>query len=122
MPVKNVASGVKSFALSIMPSAGSTPSVAPPANTYWLYATVFLFHSRHQERSQADERYPLPGQALLYVSDQKMLVAARNFHSYLPIDRKCSMSFSRCCVAILESPFPNIYVLRYPIVACFLPG
>src|SRR6266568_7286431 len=68
-------------------------SVAPPANTYWLYATVFPFHSQHQERSQADERCLLPGQALLYVSDQKKLVATKNFHRYLPIDRSALCLF-----------------------------
>src|SRR6266581_864564 len=72
---------------------GLRRSVAPPANTYWLYATVFLFHSRHQEHSQAEERYLLPEQALLYVSDQRMLVASRNFHSYLPIDRSALCLF-----------------------------
>ena len=50
-------------------------------------------HSQHQERSQADERWLLPGQALLYVSDQKKLVATRNFHRYLPIDRSALCLF-----------------------------
>src|SRR6266446_4287133 len=72
---------------------GLRRSIAPPANRYWLDATVFLFHSRHQGRSQADGRYLLPGQALLDVPDQKRLVAARNFHKCLPIARSALRLF-----------------------------
>src|SRR5216683_6552018 len=66
---------------------GLRRSIAPPANRYWLDATVFPFHSRHQGRSQADGRYLLPGQASPDVPDQKRLVAAMNFHKCLPIAR-----------------------------------
>src|SRR6266852_3870289 len=66
---------------------GLRRSIAPPANRSWLDATVFLFHSRHQGPSPAAGRSLLPGQVLLDVPDQKRLVAARNFHRCLPIDR-----------------------------------
>src|SRR5438552_7248532 len=49
-----------------------------------LFRSVFLCHNRHQERTQVEERYLLPGPRLLDVSDQIMLVASRNFHK----DRK----------------------------------
>src|SRR6266852_7395862 len=83
---------------SVLPSRscnwpGLRRSSAPPANRQWLDATVFLFHSRHQGRSQADGRSLLPGQALLDVPDQKRLVAARNFRRCLPIDRSALCLF-----------------------------
>src|SRR6266852_6938773 len=83
---------------SVLPSRscnwpGLRRSSAPPANRQWLDATVFLCHSRHQGRSQADGRYLLPRQALLDVPDQKRLVAARNFHRCLPIDRSALCLF-----------------------------
>src|SRR6266568_7187487 len=92
---------------------GLRRSVAPPANTCWLDATIFLFHSQHQERSQAHEHSLLPGQALLYVSDQKMLVAARNFHSYLPIDRSALCLFQNVLLPYLNLLTSNCQQMTY---------
>src|SRR6266852_8341789 len=83
---------------SVLPSRscnwpGLRRSSAPPANRQWLDATVCLFHSRHQGRSQADGRSLLPRQALLDVPDQKRLVAARNVHRCLPIGRSALCLF-----------------------------
>src|SRR5713226_5508781 len=90
---------------------GLRRSIAPPANRYWRDATVFLFHSRHQGRSPADGRYLLPRQAWLDVPDQKRLVAARNVHRCLPIDRSARCLFR----AVLWS---YVYLLSHISTFC----